>query len=87
MLVLGSACKEADEEGAPGVGLLTMRLLEEVSQEEIGKIRKLGYSTWRGVSRFATMPAHYRRDRKTRIFDDEARWGTEVGVQMRREAA
>jgi hypothetical protein len=64
-----------------------MRLLVEASQEEMGKMGKLGYSRWRGVSGFVTMPAYHRGDRKTRIFDDEARWGIELGVQMRREAA
>lgn len=47
LLVLGSACKQGDEERvgrAQDVGRLSMRLLEEVSQEEIGKMGKLRYS-------------------------------------------
>lgn len=83
LLVLGSASKQADEERgrrAQGVGRLPMRLLEEVSQEEMGKMGKLRNSRWRGIRGFVTMPAHHRGDRKTRMFDDEARWGTELRV-------
>jgi hypothetical protein len=41
-----------------------MRLLEEVSQEEMGKMGKLGYSRWRGVSSFVTMLAYHKGDRR-----------------------
>jgi hypothetical protein len=68
-------------------GVWVMRLIEEVSRDEVGKMRKLQYSKWRRGRCLVSMSAYHRGDRERRMFDDEARWGTEVGVQMRREAA